>query len=220
MKRTIFILIFSIFSYLAFTSEAKTADETAFDNEKITLTIERYHDQMYPLDAKEFRFYQGETEITPEQFITLSQDEILLKNQKIIRNIKIGGFTGAAILGGLTLSFFIPSAIFVAVQLNYYNQQINYESMGYKSWLEYYNAKYPEYFIPGLTCIVLTVSSIFLLLIDLSVTFTLLYQHKFNERLYREAVERYNAKLMEKYNIMPEISFNSDNVNLGIKINL
>jgi hypothetical protein len=220
--RSVYIILFLFLSvFCSFSTESiATSNDESYKKEKVTMTSERYYDQLYPGDAKEFRFYQGDQSITPDQFITFSQDEDLLKNKKVIRDIKIGGFSGAAILGGLTLAFFIPSMVFVAIQLNFYNQQVNYKAIGYNSWLEYYNAKYSEYFIPGLTCIVLMTASIFLLLIDLSVTFTLLYQHRFNERLYRQAVERYNEKLRAKYNITPEFDVNNDKINLGLKINL
>lgn len=221
MKRIIlfFLMSLSISIYGSEINASKT-NEDLYNNEKVTLKTEKYYDQLYPGDAKYFTFYQGEKIISLEQFISISQDDILLKNQKILKDVKIGGFTGAAILGGLTLSFFIPSMVFVALQLNYYREQVNYKNLGYNSWLEYYNAKYPEYFIPGLTCIVLTTASIFALLIDLSVTISLIYKYKFNERLYQEAVERYNDKLKQKYGISPELGFISNGINFGIKINL
>jgi hypothetical protein len=219
MNKFLIIILF-INLALSANSVETPSNQDLYNREKITFSSERYYDQLYPGDAMDFRFFQGDKEITADQFIVLSQDELLLRNKKMIRDIKVGGFTGAAILGGLSISFLIPSIIFVAVQLNYYNQQVNYQNLGYKSWIEYYNAKYPEYFIPGLTCIVLTTGCILLLLIDLTVTFALLYKYRFNERLYKEAVERYNEKLKAKYGIMPELGFLNDNINLGLKINL
>jgi hypothetical protein len=220
MKKII-ILCLLLLTLKSFCEEAPVANESLYNQEQITLETNKYFDQEYPGDAKEFIFHQGDKTLTPEQFTVLSQDDVLLRNQKYLKTTKIAGFTTAGIFGGLTIAFFIPSVIFIYLQTVYYKNQTNYTNLGYNSWIDYYKDKYVGYFIPGLTCIVLTAACTLFLIIDLIVTFVLLNKYKFNERLYQDAVDRYNEKLRQKYNIIPEMGLLSEkSFNLGLKINL
>ena len=66
-------------------------------------------------------------------------------------------------------------------------------------------------------CISLTIITALSILVDLTITFALLHKYQNNEKLYRDAIERYNKQLREKYRIMPDISIGSKNeIILGI----
>ena len=74
--------------------------------------------------------------------------------------------------------------------------------------MDYFIAKYPEYFLPGLICIGLTVATSLAILVDLSVTFAILHKYQNNERIIKEVIERYNKKLREKLKVIPDFGFN------------
>jgi hypothetical protein len=222
MKIKIFLIMTICFfvSSNMFSIDA-TSDKVSYENEKITYQVNKYFDSLYPGDMKDFVIFQGKKRITKTQFIVLSNDELLLTNQQYIHKTQLAGFISAGILGGATVSFFIPSVVFFWVHTQYYKTQSNYNVLGYSSWLDFFQAKYSEYFIPGFVCMLLSAVSLVALIVDLTVTFALLYKYQNNENLVRDAIERYNEKLREKYNILPDINSESNDViKLGLKMNL
>ncbi|MBN2544539.1 MAG: hypothetical protein JXB50_02000, partial [Spirochaetes bacterium] len=160
--------------------------------------VKEEFDQRYPLNIKKFKFFQGNKKINYDEFLKLTSDEFLLKQNDKIRKIKIGGFTTAGVFGGLTVGFFIPSAIFISKQTNYDPVDTSYT-------------------FSGVAMVILTGVSLAGLIIDLFVTFVLLYKNKYSEYPVRKAVENYNENLRKKIGIVPELSFEKDKINLELK---
>ena len=220
MNKFLLTLLLFFITFIVFSSDLTAVDETndrkkIYNSEKLSFSSKKYFDLLYPEYVKKFDFFKGGNKITYQEFETTTKDPVLFKNKEIIKQIKLGGFTGAVVLGVSSVSFLIPSIIFVALQTNFYNQKQNLT--GYESWLDYFMVAYPSYFIPGMICISLTIITALSILVDLTITFALLHKYQNNEKLYRDAIERYNKQLREKYRIMPDISIGSKNeIILGI----
>ncbi len=190
------------------------------DNEQITIQTRKYFDPMLPLDATEFIIMKGKTRITDNDFYFLTLDPLLIKNNRELAKVKRGGLIGAAVLGGVTASFFTVSAVFIALQTTYYLNPSSYGSMGYKSWYDYFMDSYPSLFFTGLFFTALTVVGLVALLIDLLVTYSLIHKYKNNEKAYREAAARYNNMMMKKYSLIPDLGYNSETSDLMITFKL
>ena len=204
-KKALFLFIFCLtfFSSL-YGSEKRVIDSRKrkrYLQEKISFKVKKEFDVLYPLNAKIFYFYKGEKKLSLKQFVELSNDPILIKNQKKIKKIKIAGFSTAAVFGCATVAFLIPGIIFIANMTNY-------------------NPIDDAYIVSGISMMALTGASILGLLIDLIVTFSLLYRYKFNEHTIRQAVERYNETLRKKFGIFPDLSFNTGDIILGLRVKL
>jgi len=215
----LFISINCVFSQQNVIDNSSDA-KTLYESEKITYKIKQYFDPMYPLAAKDISLFKGNKKISMEEFFLLSQDPLLVKNKEMIKKIKLSGFTTAIIFGSISSIFFVSSAIFIALQATYYTNKANFKSLGYDTWLDYFNGKYGEYFLPGLICIGLTGFSLVALIIELTVTFALLHKYSFNERVYKEAIERYNQKLKEKYRWKGDLGFIKNDILFSLSVNL
>ncbi|HPO49116.1 MAG TPA: hypothetical protein PLO89_02225 [Spirochaetota bacterium] len=212
-----FLALFFVFVTFVFHSEDLTGDRVisedskSYDTEKISYKFIKKFDLFYPDYVKKFDFYKGDKKITFSEFETLANDPLLYKNKETIKQIKTAGFTGAIVLGISSVSFLIPSIIFVALQTNFYNNKKVLTGDGYSSWLDYFIKMYPSYFIPGMVCISMTIITALSILVDLTITFALLHKYQNNERIYKEVIEKYNKKLKEKYKIMPDVGLGSKN---------
>lgn len=196
------IIIFNMSFYLSGNeldnSVEKEKKLKEYSDEKLSYTIKEEFDQRYPLNIKKFSFFQGVKKIEYNDFLKLTNDDFLLKQNEKIKRIKVGGFTTAAVFGGLTVGFFVPSAVFIAMQTNY-------------------NPVDTSYTFSGVAMVILTGVSFAGLIIDLLVTFVLLYNNKYSEYPLRKAVENYNENLRKKIGIVPELSFEKDKVNLELR---
>lgn len=205
MKKIIF-LFFLLFFILFIISGNEKVDsdknlKELYLKEKIDLIVKEEFDVMFPLNIKLFEFYKAGEKITFSDFIKISNDPVLLRNQKKLRQIKIAGFTTAGIFGGTTVGFLIPSIIFTVLMTNY-------------------NPINDAYLVSGVLSFLCTAVSVLGLIIDLVVTFSLIYKFQYSEYSIRQAVENYNENLRKKLGILPDISFDSKNINIGINIKL
>lgn len=205
MRKTIY-LIFLLFFILFFISsnEKEQSDLEKRDlyfKEKVNLIVKEEFDIMFPANIRLFEFYKGGTRITLNEFIKISNDPLLIRNQNKLRQIKIAGFTTAGIFGGTTVGFLIPSVIFVVNMTNY-------------------NPIDDAYILSGIVTVGLTTLSFIGLIVDLIVTFSMIHKFQYNEYSIRQAVENYNENLRKKLGILPDISFNSKNINIGINIKI
>ena len=179
MKK-IFYLFFLLFFIIFFISGNEKADSDnnlrgLYLKEKVDLLVNEEFDIMFPLNIKLFEFYKGGEKITLTDFIKISSDPILLRNQKKLRQVKIAGFTTAGIFGGATVGFLIPSVIFAVLMTNY-------------------NPIDDAYVVSGILSFCCTTVSILGLIIDLVVTFSLIHKFQYSEYSIRQAVENYNEK--------------------------
>lgn len=232
MRKLLILIFLTISIYGLFASESGETDNSSdksfnYSSKMLSMEMRESFDPLYPLDVKDFYFYEGERRISKEELIEITQDELLLKNEQKIKDIKRAGLTGAAVIGGVTTTFLIPSLIFIAVQSNYMNipaLQVKDSTTGerYGNWLEYYQANFHTHFLPGIITIVLTGLSAVTLLVELTVTFALIYKHKNNHRLYRDAIERYNRRFKDKLSYLPDFGVRGEeaDIYLGIKFNL
>lgn len=229
MRRLLFILLLTITVSALFASENgdNSSDEKAFNFGKLRMEVRESFDPLYPLDVKDFYFYQGEQRISKEELIAITGDELLLKNEQKIKDIRRGGLAGAAVIGGIATTFFIPSLAFIIVQSNYMNipaLQIKDSASGerYGSWLEYYEANFHTHFLPGIITTLLTGVAVFAFVVDLTVTFALIYRYKNNHKLYNDAIERYNKRFKSRYSYMPDFGVKGSEADLylGFKLNL
>jgi hypothetical protein len=182
----------------------------------ISLETKKNFNPLYPTDEVWFTFIRGSERLTLDQFITLSKDEVLIKNQELLKKTKYNGFLAAGILGGVTVSFLIPSAVFIGLQTSYYMIQSNYQQMGYNSWIDYFSSEYAQIFFPGLITIAFTIASAAALVIELIVTFSMISYYSFNEKLIKEAVNRYNRKLKNQTLLLPLFDWKDRNLITGL----
>jgi hypothetical protein len=196
----LFVFIFLGISYFYCNEEDKTLSKEEkmekYRNERITFEIKKKFDVLYPMNTKIFYFQKGDETLNFKEFLELTQDSVLLKNQKKLKRIKIAGFSVAGVFGGASLLFMVPAIVFIANQTNY-NKIAN------------------EYTITGIVCVALSGACLIGVIIDLVVTFTLLYKFKYSEYAVRQAVERYNEALQKRLGIVPDISFNQSNIDLS-----
>jgi|GEM_PF-4611597 len=193
-----FIIIFSFSTYSVEQDKNLNNEQKKeiYRKEKITLEIKKKFDVLYPMNTNIFYFKKGDEVFKFSEFLKLSEDPVLLKNEKKLRRIRIAGFTTAGVLGGVSTLFLLTSIIFIA------NQTTN-------------NMIETSYIITGVVCVGLTCASLLGVVIDLVVTFSLLYKFKYSEHAVRQAVERYNEKLQQKLGIIPDISFNQNNIDFS-----
>ncbi len=205
MKK-IFYLFFLLFIIIFFISGNEIGDSDKnlrelYLKEKVDLIVKDDFDIMFPLNIKLFEFYKAGEKITLSDFIKISNDPVLLRNQKKLRQVKIAGFTTAGIFGGTAVGFLIPSVVFAVLMTNY-------------------NPIDDAYIVSGILSFCCATVSILGLIIDLAVTFSLIYKFQYSEYSIRQAVENYNENLRKKLGILPDISFDSKNINIGINIKL
>ena len=204
MKKNLFLIFLLFFILFYISSNEKDISDIQkrelYEKEKINLVVREEFDIMYPANIKLFEFYKGGEKITLDNFITISNDPLLLRNQEKLKQIRIAGFTSIGVLGGVTLGFLIPSVVFVVNMTNYNPIDDAYILTG---------------IFMGLTCL-----SFLGLIIDFIVTFSLIHKFQYNEYSIRQAVENYNENLRKKLGILPDISFDSKNINIGINIKL
>lgn len=195
------LLIFLSFTFcLGFSNETNKAKQR-YNNEKISLEVNKQFDIMYPLNTKIFHLFKGNERISFNQFISLTDDPVLLKNREKVKKIRIAGFTVAGVSGGAMLAFLIPGVVFAVNLTNY--------------------GVYDEaYVLTGVGMFISSAASLVVLLTDLVITFSLLYKYKFNEHSVRQAVENYNRKLSRKLGILPDISYNNQNLRFGFSLRL
>lgn len=189
-------ILFFFFALISFSNEKNDPQIEKYNQEKITLEVKKSFDVLYPLDKKLFYFNKGGEKLTFKQFIELTKDPVLLKYQEKINKIKLAGFATGLVCGISTIAFLIPSVIFV-VKMTSYNM------------LDY------AYTITGVGMVGMTFLSGLITLIDCIVTFALLYKYKFNEYTVKQAIDRYNENLEKKLGIMPDLSFNSNEIKIG-----
>ena len=205
MKKNFFLIFLLFFTLSYISSNEKDLSDIEkrelYDKEKINLIVREEFDVMYPANIRLFEFYKGGEQISLNDFVTISNDPLLLRNQKKLRQIKIGGFTSAGILGGVTLGFLIPSVVFVVMMTN--NNPID-----------------DAFILTGIFMVGLTALSFLGLIIDFVVVFSLIYKFRYNANSIRQAVENYNENLRKKLGILPDISFNSNSINIGVNIRL
>lgn len=194
-----FIISFFFLSFCIFGVE-----KTEYEKEELSLVVSKEFDIRFDSPAKKFSFYKGGSPITEKEFESLVQDKAISLNRKKLQQAKINGFSLSGALGGVAVGFFIPSLIFIVTQTNFTNNPDM--QIGYNSWLDYYKKNYDSVFLPGLICIVLTGVFTFSSLIGVAVTFYLIHKYRYNEMLYRDAINRYNIALKKKYQLIPDIS--------------
>ncbi|HOV15601.1 MAG TPA: hypothetical protein PK771_15040 [Spirochaetota bacterium] len=216
MKVNLLIIVLLFQVSLLYSNNIEIKDNSddkliSFKEQKLSFTSKKYFDKLYPDYNKKFEFFQGTKKITQKEFESLTNDPLIIKNNARIKEVKLAGFTGAIALGASSVSFLIPSIIFIALQTQYYNRKDNLTVLGYSSWIDYFIAKYPEYFLPGIICIALTITTALSILVDLTITFALLHKYQNNERIIKDVIERYNKKLKENLKILPEIGINGKN---------
>ena len=228
-KKVVFLFLVLFFSLNIFSNEIQKNESEILteqkdykwfvDKEQITITTRKYFDPMLPLDAIEFVILKGNKRISYNEFYFLTLDPILIKNNSELARVKKGGLIGAAVIGGVTGSFFTVSVIFIALQTTYYLNPSNYGST-HKSWYDYFMETYPYLFFTGLFFTALTVVGLVSLLIDLIVTYSLIHKYGNNEKAYRAAANRYNNFMMKKYNLIPDFSYKSDSGDLAFTFKL
>ena len=122
MKKTaflIFLLLFVIFYISGNEQDLSDVEKMElYNKEKVNLVVREEFDVMYPSNIKSFEFYKGGEQITLDDFIKISNDPLLIRNQKKLNQVKIAGFTSVGILGAVTLGFLIPSTVFVVSMTN------------------------------------------------------------------------------------------------------
>lgn len=205
MKKIFFLLfLFFFIIFIVSGNEKVNPDKNLKElylKEKIDLIVKEEFDVMFPLNVKLFEFYKAGEKITLSDFIKISNDPLLLRNQKKLRQVKIAGFTTAGIFGGTAVGFLIPSIIFAVLMTSY-------------------NPINEAYVITGVLSFICSAVSILGLIIDLVVTFSLIHKFQYSEYSIRQAVENYNENLRKKLGILPDISFDSKNINIGLNIKL
>ncbi len=198
----IFLIFFITFCVLSNEKDQSDSEKRElYFKEKVDLIVKEEFNVMFPANIRLFEFYKGGASISLNDFIKISNDPLLLRNQKKLKQVKIAGFTTAGIFGGTTVGFLIPSVIFVVNMTNY-------------------NPIDDAYILSGVVTVGLTSLSFVGLLIDLIVTFSLIHKFQYNEYSIRQAVENYNENLRKKLGILPDISFNSGNINIGINVKI
>ncbi|HOJ62901.1 MAG TPA: hypothetical protein PLE45_00640 [Spirochaetota bacterium] len=201
-----YILFFVCISFLLNGNEKDLTDDLIkkFNEEKLSYIVKKRFEETRPLDVVDFYFYKGENLISFEEFISLTNDPLYYKNLENIKNTKIAGFTTAGILGACTVSFIIPSAILTTNAVSYnLTEQLK-----------------TNYFMSGIVSAAFAVFCGAALIIDLVVTFSLLHKYENNENLYRIIIERYNKRLKESLLIIPDVSLNSDRIDLFLNIKI
>lgn len=197
---TFYILVlFPLYSNEKLSSKMDKQD--LYNQQKVSFKVKKEFDVLYPLNKKIFYLYKGKERINFQQFITMSNDSVLIKNQKKINKIKIAGFTTAGVMGGAAIAFLIPSIVFI-VNMTHYNPI----DIGY--------------ILSGVSMVGLSLLSVLILLVDLTVTFSLLHKYRFNEYAIKQAIDRYNEKLREKLGIIPDFSFNNKDIIIGARVRL
>ena len=76
------------------------------------------------------------------------------------------------------------------------------------------------FILTGIFMVGLTALSFLSIIIDLVIVFSLIHKFRYNENSIRQAVENYNENLRKKLGILPDISFNSNSINIGVNIRL
>ena len=170
--------------------------ENLYDKEKITYEVEKKFDVLYPLNKKVFSLYKGNQKISFKEFLNMSNDSVLLKYQEKIKKIKIAGYSTAIISGIVGVAFLVPGIVFIGTMAssNFVNS---------------------NYLLSGVCMMALSFVSVFILIIDFLVTFSLLRKFGSNENAVRKAIERYNEKLSKRLGIIPDFSFYESNVRMG-----
>jgi hypothetical protein len=197
-----FILVFKINS----NENIKTDDKynkyyNKYNEDKITYETKQEFDPLYPLNINNFYFYKGDKRLSFNEFLDLSKDPYLIKNQEKVKKIKLAGHTTAIVSSIAGAAFLIPGIIFIVNQTNY--RPVD-----------------GSYLLSGVGMIAMTGVSGLVLIIDLIVTYSLLYKFQFNEYAVKQAVERYNENLRMKLKIVPELSYQNDNIIVGVNLKL
>ena len=133
--------------------------------------------------------------MTFDDFIKLTNDPLLLKNQQKVSKVKLAGFTTAGIFGAGTVLFLVPAIVFTVEMTNYNPVSLNYV-------------------VAGVICYAFFGVSLIGLFIDLIATFSLLYKYQYSIQAVQQAVDNYNDKLRSKLGILPDMSFNENSLNL------
>jgi hypothetical protein len=202
------IFIFALFLFLTsslYCAEKtdKTENEKQYENEKITFEVTSKFDQMMPLNPKEFRMFKGNSRLTLDDFISLSNDPLLLKNIEKVKKIKLAGFTAIGLSGGATLCFLIPAIVFT-VLMNTYKVE---------PWA--YAVDY-GYVLSGIMMYAMTAASVLAIIVELTVVFSLIYTFSYNEHSVRQAVDKYNEDLRKKLGIIPDLSMKRGNMEFSL----
>ena len=129
MKK-IYLLIFMFCAFYSFsdtTADAAGESEkstitspvfSSYDEAALSMTFRESYDPLFPLNRKDYYFFQGTNPVSRDELIAITQDELLLKNEKRIKQIQRGGYTAGGVLGGFTFSFLVPSIVFIVLQTN------------------------------------------------------------------------------------------------------
>lgn len=190
------------------------------EDELLSMKTTSTFDKRFDSPAKKFYFYKGSVAITEKEFEAIVDDPALAENRKKLRQTKITGFSTVGVLGGLSVSFMIPSLVFIISQAN-----SSWSEKGYNTWLDYYNSEYTYVFLPGLICIVLT--GIFVVSTLFALAFTLygIHKYSYNETLYQAIIKRYNLKMQQKYQLQPNLDIkvdeeNNETLEMSVKMKL
>jgi hypothetical protein len=198
LKR-ILIILFIIVNYIFFSFGAeKNANTNAKDQyfkDKISFKVKEEFDVMYPLNVNKFEFIKGDQKLSFDDFVKLSNDPLLIKNQQKVAKVKLAGFTTAGIFGVGAGLFLIPAVIFTVQMTNY-------------------NPVSLTYIVSGVVCYAFAGASLIGLFIDLIATFSLLYKFQYSIQAVQQAVDNYNENLRNKLGIIPDMSFNESGLNL------
>jgi hypothetical protein len=199
------IIVFIISYAVIFSFAAEKGDNNLINSkakeeyfkQRISFKTTEEFDVMYPININKFEFFQGDQKITFQDFMKISNDPILIKNQQKISKIKIAGFSTAGIFGGITILFLIPAIVFTVQMTNYHPVNLNYA-------------------ITGAVCFVLAGTGLISLFMDLIVTFSLLWRFQYSIQAVQQAVDTYNENLRKKLGIMPDMSFDGKGINFNL----
>lgn len=199
----LFIIFNLAFCFYIYSVDNIKPDEkiTKYKEEEITYEVKQEFNELYPLNINNFYFYKGEKRLSFNDFLDLSKDPVLLKYKEKIKSIKLAGHSTAIVSGCAGTAFLIPGIIFLVSQTN--NNPVD-----------------PVYLFSGIGMIGLTGLSAIILIIDLVVTYSLLYKFQYSEYAIKQAVEHYNESLRTKFKITPELSFKAENFIIGMNLKI
>ena len=190
-------IIFSFGAEKSDNSQINSKDKEEYFKQRITIKTTEEFDEMYPVNINKFEFFQGDQKISFEDFMKISNDPILIKNQQKISKVKIAGFSTAGIFGGITVLFLIPAIVFTVQMANYNPVNLNYV-------------------ITGVICYAFAGTGLIGLFLDLIVTFSLLYKFQYSIPAVQQAVDTYNENLRKKLGILPDMSFDGRGLNFNL----
>ena len=198
-KKIIQILIFLSVAVTVFANE--TADTTNDTDKKLTYTVQRRFSGKSTLDVKDFYFYLGDNEISFDQFKTLTNDPLIAKTDKMLKQTIVYGSVCGSIFGLTFLGSVIPASVMIT--------SANMETFGGE-----------KYLLSGIAMFAIATASMVGIIIDIIAATTVYHKYRYNEEIIRTVVDRYNKKI-GSVKVQPDISYNnSDGFGLNLRIKI